>query len=320
MKQIDLVIPGLLNLPAEEFNQDKLTASAPCLQRCLRFADQEANFHYSIDAILIHILGLNQAALPYTRACLSQSDGLDRVLVEPVYLKADINDAVLYPVNERDQFSNIINDLNSYFKVNCNIEFNSDNYWLMQLHDIKPVIGVPHYLSVLGNKAGYYHQRVEADPPWIKFINEIQMFLYQHESNQPGQLSGSGIINSLWCWGADAWQGEFFNDLLWFSNDSLMQNLGRLYSGHSQPLSALKSEARQSKAIIIDLSLLRALKGETMEDIPGLVAELEKNILQPVMEAKPNEIRLFCGGAFNFRYKPRYQWKIWKRPLSFIEY
>lgn len=313
---INLVIPGLLNFPVHEIDTELLVQTTPNLHWLLRYANRVLNSQYDIDQILIHKLGLKQAALPYARACKPQNDEGTMLLIKPVYLKADINNAVVYPIQDEDEVHRIIDDLSDCFITDCDIEELPDNTWLMSLHHCSPVLQLPHYLTAVGKKVTHYLDQVKTDLHWFKLFNEMQMFLYQHEINQHRQQTGLPMINSLWCWGADAWHGELLENILWFSDDTLMQRLGQLYSGNAQPLSAIKEQALDAETIIVDLSLLRALKGDLSRDMMQIFNHLETNCLQPVMQSNNHHIMLYTGGDNNFYYRPSMQWKFWKKPLS----
>lgn len=316
---IDLVLPGLLNLPVYELDTERLADETPHLHKLLRFADRLPNQQHTIDAILIHRLGLNQAALPYARACMGDKSGASSILIKPVHLKADINNAIMFPLENSDDIDKIINDLSSYFKENCEIEALPDKSWLMHLHNCKPVVDVPHYLSALGKKVSHYLQQAKTSLQWFKLFNEMQMFLHQHEINQGRQQAGLPVINSLWCWGADAWQGDQLDNTLWFSDDFLMQQLGRLYTGHALPLSALQDQELQSDSIIVELSLLKALKGDSNKNLWQILMDVEKNCLMPLMKSKSHPIICHTAGPHNFHYKSYMAWKVWHKPVRLAD-
>ena len=312
MKKVDLVVPGLLNLPAHEINTQSLADCTPCLHSLLRFARQIPNTTYDIDDILIHRLGLKQGALPYAYA-LNPVKQSAQVLCKPVYLKSDINNAIVYPVEDNDgDIDILINDLSDYFKEDCSIENLSPDSWLMTLHECQPPTSIPHYLTATGKKVTHYLQQAKTNLEWFKLFNEMQMYLFQHDINQKRTSAGLSIINSLWCWGADEYTDEVLQDTAWFSDDALMQDIGRLYCDESLAVSALGGHQHKD-AIVIDLSFLKALKGDWKLDVTDLLLTFEKNCLQPLMQSGSSEVYIHSGGEFNFSYKPWMTWKFWKR-------
>lgn len=313
MNKVDLVVPGLLNLPQHEINRAGLIESTPCLHRLLRFAKQVPNTVYDIDEILIHRLGLKQGALPYAYALNITQDSL-QVLFKPVYLKSDINNAIVYPVDDYEgDIDLVINDLSDFFKADCSLETLGDNNWLMTLHHCQPPIEIPHYLTATGKKVTHYLQQSKSNLEWFKLFNEMQMFLFQHDVNQNRTNAGLPMINSLWCWGADDYRGEVLENTAWFCDDTLMGGIGRLYCGEALPITALDKH-KDSDAIVVDLSLLKALKGDWNVDVFDLLLKFENDCVQPIMQSASSEICLYTGGEFNFYFKPRMTWRFWKGP------
>lgn len=312
---IDLIVPGLLNLPVYELPQDKLPSLTPALHKLLRFAHHQTNECDDIDSILIHRLGLNQSGLPYAHAVKPNLDSA-QVLFKPVYLKSDINNAVVFPVEDSSQLDLLINDLSAYFNVDCGIKKCPDNSWLMTLHHIKPVNGMPHYLSALGKKVTQYQQQATQNLEWFKLFNEMQMFLFQHEINQQREQQGKIPVNSLWCWGGDAYQGEKILNTPWFSDDYLMQRIGRLYCGSFDDLDCFNPMAAQQDSVIIDLSILKALKGENKRDLMLLLIELENNLLKPIMDSNSCNLIVHTGGQYNFEMNPAMRFKFWLKKHS----
>jgi hypothetical protein len=312
VRKVDLVVPGLLNLPAHEINTEGLIESTPCLHRLLRFATRIPNTAYDIDNILIHRLGLKQSALPYAYAH-NPVEQVAQVMFKPVYLKSDMNNAIVYPVDDfNGDIAILINDLSDYFKEDCSVKLLPDNSWLMTLNGCIPPTSMPHYLTATGKKVTHYLQQAKANLEWFRLFNEMQMYLFQHDINQKRTDAGLPTINSLWCWGADDYAGEVIQQTVWFSDDVQMQEIGRLYCNESADLTAL-DEHKDKDAIIVDLSFLKALKGDWNLDVFELLLKLEKNCLQPLLQLDSVQLCLHTGGEFNFHYKTWMKWKLWRR-------
>ena len=321
MSQVDLVIPGLLNLPVHELDRQVLTHQTPALTHLLSFARQLPNKNYDFDQVLIQRLGLHQQGLPYAQAIQAGEGESASLLFKALHLRPDINNAILYPLEEHIDKINIINDLKDYFKVDCDVISQTDDYNLMQLHqvDTSSIPATPHYLSVLGKPISEYIQQVKSNLLWYRLLNEMQMFMHQHEINQQRWQQDQPMVNSLWCWGGAQHSGETFPDIRWYSDDGLMQSLGRLYCGQAQPLSALADDGIRQDTLIIDLSLLRLLKGDADGDIQQLLIDLDQRCLQPLLKSSARHIRLHTTGNSNFHYRPSQRWKFWTRQRSAID-
>lgn len=315
---IDVLIPGLLNLPVYELGADQLLSSTPNLHKLLRFAEHKTSTASDLDSILMSALGLQQSGLPYAHAVEQKSDR-PKILFKPVYLKSDINNAIVFPVKSDQDINILINDLSDYFKVDCDIKKLPDEYWMMTLHSIQPVLDMPHYLTAVGKKITHYLEQARARLDWFRLFNEMQMFLYQHQINQQRQQNGLPMINSLWCWGADAYKGEKREDIQWFSEDHLFNSLGNLYTGQASAVSEFSGSNIDTHAIVIDLSLLNALKGDNNQDLMQLLNQLESKYFTPLLKMKSASFTVHTAGHLNFEYSASMSLKFWKKKVALIQ-
>ena len=313
---IDLIIPGLLNLPVFELHEEQLVRATPCLHRLLRYASRTPGSVHDFDTTLIQTLGLQQSALPYARA-LQPHKQKTSLLFMPVHLKADMNNAIVYPVQvSDDDITLLINDLAEFFKQDCEILRLPDGSWMMTLHNCQPVLELPHFLTALGKKVTHYLEQAKTSLDWFRLFNEMQMFLYQHALNQQRMHEGQPVINSLWCWGADAYRGEKFSDRQWFSDDHALRALGELYCGHAATLDQLARSDLTSDATIVNLSLLRDLKSQHDNDLMQTLISLERECIQPLMAHSNIQLSVLTAGPENLYYRPSLRYKFWKKPLS----
>jgi len=316
--QIDLIIPGLLKLPAHELDELALQQATPALHRLLRFARKQVVADCDFDDILLRRLGLKQKALPFAHA-IQQAENGRAVLFRPVHLKADINNAIVFPLEENSEdVSLIIKGLQEFFKQDCDIKKLPDNSWLMILKSLQPVDGVPHYLSALGKKVTHYLEQAKSNLGWFKLFNEMQMFMHQHAVNERRQQNGQLLINSLWCWGADQYDGEKLSATQWFSDDIELTALGQLYGADAHALYDVKNTALKNDVIIIDLSLLKALKQDPHADLMSLLEQLEQQCFAPLLASKV-KITLHTAAAINLHYQPRMSWQFWRKPVSLFD-
>ncbi len=313
---IDLIIPGLLNLPVHELDTAELVERTPALHKFLQYADRVPSDLADMDEVLIQRLGLKQSALPYAYAITEHNDG-QHLVFKLVHLKTDINNAIVYPVASDDEkILRIINDLKDYFKDDCDIERLPDDQWLMTLKSCVPITELPHYLSALGKKVTHYLQQAKTNLEWFKLFNEMQMFLFQHEVNQQRQQQGLPPINSLWCYGADHYYGEKISNTRWFSDDYDMQKIGELYAGKSDAIRNIQSISPDSNAIIVDLSILKLLKGQNHMDIRQILQAIEKNCFKVLMKFNGHQRIIHTGGRFNFHYGTLSRFKLWKKSID----
>lgn len=312
---IDLVIPGLFNLPTDELSIAFDRQPMPFLHRLLRFANWFPTAVENVDALLIQRLQLEQSGLPYAQAVRPGSKSA--LLFRPVHLQAGLNNAIVHPVDLNEESSILINDLSDYFKVDCDIEELPGSGWIMHLHQVEPVYGTPNYWSVLGKKLTHYLEPSANNLDWFKLFNEMQMFLHQHPLNLQREAQGQASINSLWCWGADAYRNETCSDIDWYADDPLFRALGNLYTGRSAELSEFNTAAAGVDKIVIMLSLLKYLKGENDQNVVFELARLER-LLASSMSGNHYRIRLHTGSDQVIEYRPMHRFRRWRPVQSLL--
>ncbi|MHC4221086.1 MAG: hypothetical protein ACYST9_01580, partial [Planctomycetota bacterium] len=97
---IDLIIPGLFDLPLDELDSSFLKFELPALNRLLRFGRRYRNQAFDLDSMLIDSMGWNDLqALPYAQAYASkETRNSDRnLLFRAIHLKADMYSAIVLP-------------------------------------------------------------------------------------------------------------------------------------------------------------------------------------------------------------------------------
>lgn len=318
MPRVELIIPGLFNLPTQELDAAGLEAVTPRLHQLLRVARQGVTPAMDFDSQLLQRLGMNQAGLPWAKALDPAVEGA-QLLFRAVHLKADINNAIVFPLEQKSEDVDLlINELSEYFKEDCEITSLPDGLYSMRLRHIEAVQGVPHYLTAVGNKVTHYLEQAKSNLDWFKLFNEMQMFLHQHAVNQRRQQNGQLLINSLWCWGGDAYQGERHENLDWFSDDLAVDALGSLVGAKVRKPDTLKASERSADTIVIDQSLLEALKQNPQADLQTLLIGLENNILDPLMSQPSIEIHWQTSAVTSLLYRPSMRWQWWKKayPLA----
>ena len=131
--RIELVLPGLFEIPPTECDADLLEQGLPHLNFLLRFARARGNQAFGIDAILRDVLcpgGEPEANAPVAMARAASGDeetaGTRLLLFKPVYLQTGLHNALIVPIPEDDdtrkETSIIISDLKDLFNVDCDID------------------------------------------------------------------------------------------------------------------------------------------------------------------------------------------------------
>ena len=335
---VQIILPGLFDLPLEELDARFIVDDLPALNRILGLSSARDNNDFTLDAMLSSALNIRPLVsgseasgaeasgaegLAMAQACADDHHDSRRLLLaEAIHLQADMHGAIAIPISPDSTNLNdidiIINELEDLFKVDCNIKSIGDGRYLLQLKQFDSPTHYPHPLSILGKSISPFIEQSREILPWYRLVNEFQMFMYQHPINQRRQLEGRLTINSLWVWGA----GERpVLDLqpLWFCDDPL---LNRFASSLGLPVESCRNIAAgddSNDAIIVDLRLLQYLKSGLDWNLGELLLDIERSILEPVLESlprRPGPLKLRGGYHLDFELKPVDRFKFWRRPGS----
>ena len=322
---LQLILPGLFDLPLQELPPGFTRREMPCLNRLLRLADTSANRASNLDQLLRAALNLEAGgvlplAAAYAETPADQGERL--LLVKAIHLRPDLQHALVLPIDENAEnlrdIDILIKDLGDLFKVDFDITAVASGLYLMQLKQIDAPRHHPHPLSVLGKAANPYIEQSRQLLPWHRLINEIQMFLHQHEVNRLRTQQGQLAINSLWCWGAGVLPA-FNGDLHWYCDDEVLNRFARGLGLNPQPLSDLGDDKASGKCIAIDLSLLQALKSGRDSDLCALLVGIEQSLLKPALDlvtTRRSTLRLRTAYPLDFRLTARSRFRFWRKPRS----
>lgn len=324
---IDLVIPGLFNLPLEEFAPNFLASNLPALNQLLSYSNSIPNDQTDFEKIIAGSLGLvGRDTLPFAQAFVEEDevDSLHRYLLcRTVHLKADMHNALVIPleknsVNEDDSLL-ILEDLQAFFSEDCDLSPLENGLWLMRLKHCEPSDCYPHYLSVIGRKANQFIEQSKQALPWYKLMNEMQMFMHQHPINQNRLTTGLLPINSLWFWGAGG-KPKFDNSKAqWFCDDEQLIRFAGSSNIQHQSLNQLAQMKSAENSLVIDLSLLEALKTSSNENLQAKLEILEKMVFEPTMElfrSSHASLQLRAAHYFDLTMTPFSKYKIWRSSKS----
>lgn len=328
--QVDLVLPGLFNLPANELDPDIFNRQLPSLNHLLRFGHQQPNTLFEMDSVLADCLGLDASRiLPFASAFVGEKGAGqgNHVLCRAVHLKPDIRNAFAIPLDEmvstQEDITILIKDLNDMFKQDCVLSDMDNGLWLMRLRECQPPAHYPHYLSVVGRKVDQYIEQSRVALPWYQLMNEMQMFLHSHEVNQNRLLDGRLPINSLWCWGA----GEFIQPrsahLHWYCDELTLIAYAKKADIEHRPVSMVAYKKLVDSSLIVDLSLLNALKSPGDQDLSELLLKLESGLFEPLLrQVKTGQIRLQLrpGHEQDLMLSSSSRYRFWKKPTNLIDW
>jgi hypothetical protein len=328
---VQIILPGLFDLPLEELEGGFLSTELPALNRILGLSTTHANQIYSIDAMLANTLALRSAdsssataqGLAMAQAFAAEDDDPGRLLlVAAIHLQADLQGAIAVPIvdsaSNKEDIALIINDLIDLFKVDCDLEEIAEGGYLMRLKAFDAPRHYPHPLSVLGKRVSPFIEQSRQVLPWYQLINEFQMFMHQHPVNEQRRQQGRLPINSLWAWGAGE-RPTPERRPTWYCDDPLLNRFAASLGLTVEAPGKLGLDSDLDDAVVIDLRLLQLLKSGLERKLDELLLDIEHELLAPVLESlgkRPRPLWLRAGYRVDFELTPAARFKFWRRPGS----
>ncbi len=322
---LQLILPGLFDLPLHELPAGFTRREMPALNRLLRLANASSGKTTKLDQLVRTALNLEgDDALPLAAAYAEQSSdrGERLLLVKAIHLRPDLQHALVVPIDENAEnlqdIDILIKDLQHLFHVDFDITAVANGVYLMRLKQFDAPRHYPHPLSVLGKAANPYIEQSRQCLPWHRLVNEIQMFLHQHEVNRLRTDRGQLPVNSLWCWGAGVLP-RFSGDLHWFCDDELLNRFAGSLGLRPRPLADIAIDRASGDGVAIDLSLLQALKTSAETDIGALLTRLDRSLFEPALDWVTKQrvtLSLRTAHPLDFRLTPKSTFKFWRRQRS----
>lgn len=326
---VDLIIPGLFDLPVDESDSSLLNLHLPAFNQILRFGRLLDNRAFDLETMLIESAGwTGLETLPFAQAyaklMVNNSDRI--ILFKAIYLRADMYNAVVVPLEDNSNNAHdidiIINDLGEYFNVDCDIKKIKNGLWLMQLKQTTPAQHYLHYLSAIGKKFDPFQQSNQV-LPWYQLMNEMQMFMHQHKINHGRLELGLPPINSLWFWGAGNLLPKGKKDVYWHCDDQLLTDFARSSDISCANLNSIKAMNFSNDSIIIDLALLEALKVPGENSLQNILCNMEARLFEPLIQGIKSgkcKLRLWTGSGNDLILSRYSTYKYWKKPRSLLTF
>jgi hypothetical protein len=323
---VEIVLPGLFELPADELKPDFLRSELPYLNQFLSQARAVPGKSHSIDSIIIEALSLNKSVgLPLAQAFVEpgsrQTDCY--LLFQAVHLQADMHNAIVLPIESSqkniDDISLIINDLQDFFNVDFDINVVADGLYLMKLNEYSAPEHYPHILSVLGKTANPYVEQTRENLPWYRLTNEIQMFMHQHVVNQQRLQQGLATINSLWFWGGGQLPNAIPSKPGWYCDDLVLTRFAESLGLSSRSLNQFDEFNPAVDSVVVDLRLIEALKTGIDSSLHQLLLEIETRLFKPLLAGR-GRFRLRAGFESDFEWTPVSRFHFWRRKRCLLDW
>ena len=243
MTELNLCIPGLLGpLPGVQMAGAELP-DVPALCRYLARASRGGGPRDVEDA-LAGLGGYNRQEFPAARLRYLAETGAmagpgELLCADPVHLRADQDVVRLFDAElgiTKEEAASLCDAFNAFeADTGLRLEWVTPEHWYLHLPGDLDISTTPLH-HARGRDIDPLLPQGVGRPRWHALLNEWQMLLFQQPVNQQRQQAGRPMINGLWLWG----EGELFDGrtearTLW-SDDPVVQGVGRHLSVNSRPL------------------------------------------------------------------------------------
>lgn len=328
--QIHLVIPGLI-WPTPHATAPAGSLALPGLERLLGLGARRALDDRSGDAALARLFGLAADAIPYAALRrLGEADGATMardghwLCADPVHLQFAREHLLLTELDDseidRAHADALLAALNDTFTDLGRFEAPTPQRWYLQL--AAPTrAGLFPLTDVVGRPIAHFLPEGDDARLWQRTLNEVQIVLHNHATNQARESAGQRTINSLWFWGSGNLPASATAPCpVVLARDPLAVGLARLAGLAPQPPGKADELAGDS------LVVLDALRRPALQlDLDGwreALATLERDWFAPLaaqLGGKLQTLRITAPGdraGFELEVRAGQRWKFWRKPQA----
>ena len=342
LAQVSLVAPELFARSADQLQwAGTVVPKIPTLERILSRATVIRHPEQGYEYELLRLLctgspeSVAVGALSY-HAKQQAKAGAWYMRADPVHLKADRDHLVmlgnvLLGITPAEA-GQLVADINRTFAQEpWRLELINPTQWVLEsnrnfdltTHKLTEVIGRSISSALPGGADARY---------WRVILNEVQMFLHNHNVNSERVEKGLPMINSLWLWGEGRFTTpcEHIHPAEIWSEDAFARGLAALYQlpSHLGVPGSLRVWLRDvqhgAHHIIILDAWGRQFPSDTADSWQRMLSHLEVEYAQPLLEAlkqrKLSRVRLLpCQGlSYELTLARLRQW--WKPAKSITTY
>lgn len=341
-RRCTLVLPGLLDLPAQE-STEALTEAGPlpALELLLARARRGGFGRAGLEAVLYELFEADFATdrdLPVA-ATTYQADRMQPapgwcLRADPVHLVPDRDHLVLLGPEalglsqaEADQLAQ---ELTRFFAEDgWRLEAATPTRWYLHLPEA-PQIRTYDLPGVRGKAIRPFLPTGKEGKQWHRIMNEVQMVLHASVVNRERLAMGRLPVSSLWFWGGGALCGLGHSrwSQLW-SDEPVGQGLAQFSCTPRQALPAgaqdwlQQANAPGEHVIVLD-ALREAWQGEGMEAWQQALQTLHQGWFVPLLEAlrqrRLDQLTLYSCDGQQFSVSPSALKRWWKRPAAVTRY
>jgi hypothetical protein len=307
--QLTLVVPGLLDLPANALAA--IDGDAPALSRLLASAAAPETEDDGLLATACRACNIARQDDWPVAPRLARALGIDPgeaywLCADPVSLVAGAVDVRLSSVVDDlslDDAHALVAALNAHFAQD-RIEFAVADAarWLVRAHEVQRLSTHPPETAI-GAPLFDFLPRGDDAPRWRRWLNESQMILFEHAVNNRRLSEHAAPANSIWLWGGGTDRPRGAVSTRIFGADSRMLELARGSGIEVAPLPASFAALPGSTEAVVWFDRVDA------EGAARALALIDRAWMTPVqreLDAGNVDLEIVLGGrAHALRFRPR---------------
>ena len=155
-----------------------------------------------------------------------------------------------------------------------------------------------------------------------RLLNDVQMLLHNHPVNEARRNRGEAEINSIWPWGwstvedesAPLWRGSLIAD------NPYAQGLVSLSGCTATSDGEALAGQLKGNGLVIHGELEKVLRSPRADTLAAAIADLEKQVVQPLMKALQkgtvSQLRLLPATGYCYSVRKADLWKFWRKRLQ----
>ncbi|GAB7126926.1 hypothetical protein JCM19000A_14330 [Silvimonas sp. JCM 19000] len=243
---------------------------------------------------------------------------------DPVHLhvgrdQLSLQDARTLDISQNDANALVL-ALNGLFKQDgWTFHAPHPNRWYLQLA-ADPQLQFTPLDEVIGLNIDPFLPRGPDAMNWHRALNELQMLLYTHATNDVREALGKLSINSIWLWGGGAWPMPALpqqTDRVVWSDDDIVQGLTRASGGTALAMPAGAQDLPARPGLVIVDSLAAAVRANDAQAWYAAWQALEQHWFAPLLaglqEGSVSSVTLTAPDAgWQVRTDASLRWRFWQ--------
>lgn len=300
MRTLELLLPGVLGPVKDRESIAPVLPEMPALAHILARAARRPGRASTMEVDLCRRCGVSGPPWPFAALARYGEPGHEQIAersnwlrVDPVHLRVDMTHARLFGppavAVAPAEAEALLETLNRHLQAHTDLQVEAPaaERWYVRLGEAPDLI-THTPTDVAGRNIDHFLPAGAAGPEWRGLMNEVQMLLHDHPTNQEREARGALPINSIWPWGAGALPAALPAkgiERIW-ADEPIIRGLGRSVGAcvAELPPALTDLEAGAGHNLVVDPTPRDALVHGDAEAWIGALSAVEQRWLAPAVD------------------------------------